>query len=160
MRPVLVFAAIVSAALFVSFAQSPTPTAPGDVFDHGWAGPYPNQLVSYNVKLTPATGSGWGTTVTVVPTVPGNGMVITGITAVSGSDTYSTWHTFQIRMMQNTTTQVGQWGFATPYYQASKGESVNLGTGIPIPKGVPLTIQANSKNGVMPLRVTITGYTW
>ena len=42
MRPTLVLASIILAALFVSSTQISVPTAPTD--DHGWCGPYPDEL--------------------------------------------------------------------------------------------------------------------
>jgi len=109
--------------------------------------------------------------VTVVPTVPGSGLVITGISVTPTLD-YEVGRTYQIRLMQNTTTQVGHWGFkegANQRWLANAGvalgtnvpaQSVDLGNGVPIPKGVPLTVQANAKFGAIPLSVTITGYVW
>ena len=56
MRPVLVFAAIILATLFVSAQMRVQPLHEGE---HGWAGPQPHQLVSYNVKVG-TTRNKWG----------------------------------------------------------------------------------------------------
>ena len=137
--------------------------------DRGWAGPHPSQLVRYVVQV-PA-GS-WSTPVTVLPAVPQNGLVITEISAVTDTPS-DRGELYQIRIVRNATTVVGQWGFGQSFRrervhgggnglassQTSTGpvESVRLGNGVAIANRGSLAIQAHSPRG---LTVTLLGYTW
>ena len=167
-HPILVVVATVLVVLLLS-AQVSVPTVPIQGAN-GWAGPHPRQLVSYNVKVSGSSiKDKWGTPVTVLQSVPLNGLVITEISAVA-EPVRTSGEPYQIRLMQNATTQVGQWGFKRSTFWGSMNtlassepiESVRLGNGVPIPSGVQLTIQANAgeypANPPTVFNVTILGY--
>ena len=150
MRSALALVVIIVAGLFIS-AQV---RVSQDYDVHGWAGPHPSQLVSYHVNVEGGTTSGaWGSPVTIVPTVPGNGLVITRIVSqstVNGGDKKF------LRIMANTIEQRFLGMLDGPYLLQT-----DLGSGLVIKKGVPLALQMlNTNQPRGKLAVTITGYIW
>ncbi len=172
MRPVLVLFLLIAGTLFISSAQIPMPVTHLDQ-DHGWAGPHPSQLVSYNVKVTSSSTQGaWGQPATITASVGGShGMIVTGISAIPDSPSPNPGgRIFQVRMVENTVATTGQWEFkdslsrwgisSIPTPAHTPAQFADLRTGLPITKGVALTLQVNSQSRSVNLVVTITGYTW